>query len=200
MTYLVHAPAPQNVTSYARCTRVETSLSSRRTRGGQGLAGQVNDKNLDVGGSRGRVDRSFGGWLALLCLYGMSCLTSHLPFCRQFSVFFFHLNAKVSYALPAETVAGLVGVVPALEKARLYRGRGGELMRQAACRVVECLALTRSDVAVKTQVIILSEFRCAVGCQRERFVRDCVGGGGGARGSRFAAARFGVSWSLKRLV
>lgn len=59
---------------------------------------------------------------------------------------------KVSYALPAETVAGLVGIVPALEKARLYRGRGGELMRQAACRVVECLALTKPDVAITTQV------------------------------------------------
>lgn len=59
---------------------------------------------------------------------------------------------KVSYALPTETVAGLVGIVPALEKARLYRGRGGELMRQAACRLVECLALTKSGVAIKTQV------------------------------------------------
>lgn len=49
-------------------------------------------------------------------------------------------------------MAGLVGIVPALEKARLYRGRGGELMRQAACRVVECLALTESGVAIKTQV------------------------------------------------
>ena len=64
------------------------------------------------------------------------------------------LPAKVSHPLPPETAEGLVGVVPALEKARLYRGRGGELMRQAACRVVECLALTRStsDVPIKTQV------------------------------------------------
>ncbi|CAN0378904.1 unnamed protein product, partial [Hapterophycus canaliculatus] len=60
-----------------------------------------------------------------------------------------------SYALPAEIVTGLLGVVPALEKARLYRGRGGELMRQAACRVVECLALTKPDVAIKTQLRLL---------------------------------------------
>ncbi|CAM9573000.1 unnamed protein product, partial [Laminaria digitata] len=61
---------------------------------------------------------------------------------------------QVSHPLSAETAEGLVGVVPALEKARLYRGRGGELMRQAACRVVECLALTMptSDVPIKTQV------------------------------------------------
>lgn len=62
------------------------------------------------------------------------------------------VSMKVSYDLPTETVAGLVGIVPALEKARLYRGRGGELMRQAACRLVECLALTKTEVAVKTQV------------------------------------------------
>ncbi|CAM9179699.1 unnamed protein product [Scytosiphon promiscuus] len=62
---------------------------------------------------------------------------------------------KVSYALPTETVTGLLGVVPALEKARLYRGRGGELMRQAACRVVECLALTKPDVVIKTQLRLL---------------------------------------------
>eukprot|EP00752_Nemacystus_decipiens_P005667 g5128.t1 len=62
---------------------------------------------------------------------------------------------KVSYTIPADTTAGLVGIVPALEKARLYRGRGGELMRQAACRVVECLALTKTDVAVKTQLRLL---------------------------------------------
>lgn len=56
------------------------------------------------------------------------------------------------HALSPENVAGLINIVPALEKARLYRGRGGELMRQAACRVVECLALVKVDVSVKTQV------------------------------------------------
>ena len=29
------------------------------------------------------------------------------------------------------------GVVPAVEKARLYRGRGGEAMRGAVCRMLE---------------------------------------------------------------
>lgn len=51
-----------------------------------------------------------------------------------------------------------MGIVPALEKARLYRGRGGELMRQAACRVVESLALTKADTAVKAQVCLLVFF------------------------------------------
>ena len=61
-------------------------------------------------------------------------------------------TVEIAHPLPAETMEGLLGIVPALEKARLYRGRGGELMRQAACKVVECLALTRAEVPVKTQV------------------------------------------------
>ena len=34
----------------------------------------------------------------------------------------------------------VVGLVDAVEKARLYRGKGGEVMRAAVCRYVECLA------------------------------------------------------------
>ena len=31
-------------------------------------------------------------------------------------------------------------LVPRIEKARLYRGRGGESMRLAVCRAIECIA------------------------------------------------------------
>ena len=34
----------------------------------------------------------------------------------------------------------IVDVVVAVEKARLYRGKGGEVMRSAICRLVECIA------------------------------------------------------------
>jgi len=37
-------------------------------------------------------------------------------------------------ALDTERQAAVAGVVPAIEKARLYRGKGGELMRGAVCR------------------------------------------------------------------
>ncbi|KAK9814241.1 hypothetical protein WJX72_002759 [[Myrmecia] bisecta] len=44
-------------------------------------------------------------------------------------------------ALSPERQAAVAGVVPAIEKARLYRGKGGELMRSAVCRLMECTAL-----------------------------------------------------------
>ena len=43
----------------------------------------------------------------------------------------------------AERVTGLVG---AIEKARLYRGKGGEVMRVATCRYAECLAEVRQPL------------------------------------------------------
>jgi hypothetical protein len=45
--------------------------------------------------------------------------------------------------LPGEVRKSLAGVVPAIEKARLYRGRGGEILRGATCRLLEVLALLR---------------------------------------------------------
>jgi hypothetical protein len=40
----------------------------------------------------------------------------------------------------------VVGLVAAVEKARLYRGKGGEVMRAAVCRYVECLAAVRQPL------------------------------------------------------
>jgi hypothetical protein len=57
--------------------------------------------------------------------------------------------------LPDETVAEIVAVVPQIEKARLYRGRGGEIVRQAACRLIECIALAELPLPVKMQVRLL---------------------------------------------
>jgi len=44
------------------------------------------------------------------------------------------------HTLPADVQSSVVGVVPAVEKARLYRGKGGEIMRAAVCRLVEAIA------------------------------------------------------------
>ena len=38
------------------------------------------------------------------------------------------------HALSVERQSAVAAVVPAIEKARLYRGKGGELMRTAVCR------------------------------------------------------------------
>lgn len=37
---------------------------------------------------------------------------------------------------------GFAGVVPSIEKARLYRGKGGEIMRSAVSRFIECISLS----------------------------------------------------------
>jgi hypothetical protein len=47
------------------------------------------------------------------------------------------------HALPDDVQATVVAVVPAVEKARLYRGKGGEIMRAAVCRLVEAVAYVR---------------------------------------------------------
>ena len=43
-------------------------------------------------------------------------------------------------------------LVPSIEKARLYRGRGGEIMRAAACRMIECVSFANLSLTVKQQV------------------------------------------------
>jgi hypothetical protein len=40
--------------------------------------------------------------------------------------------------LSAARQAEVAGLVPAIDKARLYRGKGGEVMREAVGRLVEC--------------------------------------------------------------
>ncbi|CAM8901801.1 unnamed protein product [Rhodiola kirilowii] len=48
---------------------------------------------------------------------------------------------RCDYTLPAEMQKRVAGLVPAIEKARLYRGKGGEIMRAAVSRFIECTSL-----------------------------------------------------------
>ena len=55
----------------------------------------------------------------------------------------------------------IVELVPRVEKARLYRGRGGEIMRYASCRLIECISLANIHMDVRQQVctvLILANF------------------------------------------
>lgn len=47
---------------------------------------------------------------------------------------------RFDYALATEKQKQVAGVVPAIEKARLYRGKGGEIMRSAVSRFIECIS------------------------------------------------------------
>ncbi|KAF8380470.1 hypothetical protein HHK36_027956 [Tetracentron sinense] len=42
-----------------------------------------------------------------------------------------------------EKQKSVAGIVPAIEKARLYRGKGGEIMRSALSRFINCISLAR---------------------------------------------------------
>jgi len=49
----------------------------------------------------------------------------------------------------------LVDVIVRIEKARLYRGKGGEIMRSAVCRLIECVSLANLPLSVKQSVTLL---------------------------------------------
>jgi hypothetical protein len=44
---------------------------------------------------------------------------------------------------------------PTIEKKRLYRGKGGEQMRAAVCRLIECISIARIPLTVPQQVRLL---------------------------------------------
>ncbi|KAG7348074.1 tubulin folding cofactor D [Nitzschia inconspicua] len=49
----------------------------------------------------------------------------------------------------------IVDIVPNIEKRRLYRGKGGEQMRESVCRLIECISVARLPLAVQQQVRLL---------------------------------------------
>ena len=63
-------------------------------------------------------------------------------------------KAHGSDTLGNEEKSLIAELVPSLEKARLYRGRGGEIMRSAACRMIECISLAQIPLTVKQQASI----------------------------------------------
>ncbi|XP_015055533.1 tubulin-folding cofactor D [Solanum pennellii] len=59
------------------------------------------------------------------------------------------------YVLPPELQNQLAGVVLAIEKARLYRGKGGEIMRSAVSRFIECISSARVQLTDKIKRSLL---------------------------------------------
>jgi hypothetical protein len=58
--------------------------------------------------------------------------------------------------IPPPTQAALVGCVPALEKARLYRGKGGETVRFAAAKLVAAVAAARLPATPAQRAALLA--------------------------------------------
>jgi hypothetical protein len=56
----------------------------------------------------------------------------------------------------------LIKLVPFIDKKRLYRGRGGENMRSAVCRLVECISRAKIELQVKDQVALLDSVDASI--------------------------------------
>ena len=54
--------------------------------------------------------------------------------------------------LSSAQLTSIAELVPMIEKKRLYRGKGGEQMRAAVCRLIECIATTEIPLTVPQQV------------------------------------------------
>jgi hypothetical protein len=50
---------------------------------------------------------------------------------------------KSGYSLSQDKQKRVANIVPAIEKARLYRGKGGEIMRSAVSRFIECISIAQ---------------------------------------------------------
>lgn len=64
--------------------------------------------------------------------------------------------------LSAETNKSIADTVPAIEKKRLYRGKGGEQMRAAVCRLIECLSISKVPLTVPQQVRLLDSIDACI--------------------------------------
>ncbi|CAM9714670.1 unnamed protein product [Chrysoparadoxa australica] len=64
-------------------------------------------------------------------------------------------TAQSNRSAGTDLLEALVHLVPEIEKARLYRGRGGEAMRSASCRLIESIALACVPLVVKKQIRLL---------------------------------------------
>ncbi|KAL5796379.1 hypothetical protein ACOSQ2_001199 [Xanthoceras sorbifolium] len=62
---------------------------------------------------------------------------------------------QCEYALSADIQKRVAGVIPSIEKARLYRGKGGEIMRSAVSRFIECISLSHLSLPEKTKRSLL---------------------------------------------
>lgn len=62
---------------------------------------------------------------------------------------------KHNYALSTDKQKVISGIVSAIEKARLYRGKGGEIMRSAVCRFIECISIAQISLTEKIKRSLL---------------------------------------------
>jgi hypothetical protein len=62
-------------------------------------------------------------------------------------------NALVYHAIPHDLIEEILHLIPKISKARLYRGRGGEIFRCATCLLIENIA--RSNISVSKKLLLI---------------------------------------------
>ncbi|KAH7863931.1 hypothetical protein Vadar_023696 [Vaccinium darrowii] len=62
---------------------------------------------------------------------------------------------KCDYAISTDKQKYVAGIVPGIEKARLYRGKGGEIMRSAVSRLIECISTAHVHLPEKLKRSLL---------------------------------------------
>ncbi|KAI3449108.1 hypothetical protein Pfo_005773 [Paulownia fortunei] len=62
---------------------------------------------------------------------------------------------KQNCVLSTDKQRVVTGIVPAIEKARLYRGKGGEIMRSAVSRFIECISRAQVSLTEKIKRSLL---------------------------------------------
>jgi len=65
------------------------------------------------------------------------------------------LGARLKTQHLSSIESQIIEINPTIEKKRLYRGRGGEIMRSAVMRLIECISLAELSLTVKHQVAYL---------------------------------------------
>lgn len=75
--------------------------------------------------------------------------------------------------LSDEMLTSIIALVEEIDKRRLYRGRGGEIMRAASCRLVECISLSKIALTVKDQVRMLDTVDACIPHPSEE-IQECA--------------------------
>lgn len=96
---------------------------------------------------------------------GLDAITYLIPLCCSSSFSQRHgallglasLVLSVSHysILSDELVAKVVDIIPSLDRARLFRGRGGELLRKTSCLLIENIVKSNFNIPVKHQVTLV---------------------------------------------
>jgi hypothetical protein len=66
-----------------------------------------------------------------------------------------YMETNSNILVPEHLLVPISQLVFTIEKARLYRGRGGEIMRSATSRLIECIATSHVPMTTKQQVGLL---------------------------------------------